>query len=719
MNIVWKQNQQPATSNQHLAPMTKRISFLILILLLPSLTLFSQDARISIFLHGEKTLNWSILDENYQTLTSADVYPGGDSLDFFLPYAQHYYLNLDLINSGKTDSLLVELLVDGSHILAILDTEEGDLMLPFYTGDSKNQLKIIGGTDAAIENFPWQVYFTAGRYLCGGSIIGEKWILTAAHCTFDDEDIAIPKNKMAIKVGTNYPKSSTTGKIYYIENVIVHEDYSPDTYLNDIAILELKDSIDFPNAHYIELINTDEVESGAADPGVLSWVTGWGLTAVDPDEHATILQKVQLPIVSNETASSVWGTVHESVLMAGYTSGNKDACSGDSGGPLIVPVGSNFRLAGIVSWGNSQCSTYGAYTRVSYFEDWIRAHSGVVRRYIPQIPFGDSLICDTELLTEYNPVFELGISEYEWDIIPSEAGIIQVNNGTAEVHWTENYTGIAELGIRGFFEGEFSEWKYKSILKVESTSIINQSSDTSLCESMPISLLVEAEGYDLKYLWSRNGEFYLSGTQNSVYFHSLILDNSAEFACEISGYCGVVNSSAIQLEVYPTTEVTAVSPDQHYENGESIFLEIIAEGHELSYSWKKNEITLAEENENQLIIDNSDATDIGLYSVLVSGSCGDEKRDSIYVFVSEDYDKSNSETEFLLWPSVVETELNIAINTDGIFSITVFDLNGNLILEKTENQYNTSIPKSNFSSGMYLIKIESENSKNTQKFIVQ
>ncbi len=696
----------------------KRTALLISIFLFQSWILFSQEARISIFLHAEQVMDWSILDENYQTLVSAEIYPGEDSVYFFLPFDKQYYLYLDLGVSGNTDSLLLELFIDGNHILAVLDTKEGDVRLPFYTGDTKSQLKIVGGTDAAIENFPWQVYFQTGDYMCGGSIIGDTWILTAAHCVFDDDDLAIPVSQMAVKVGTTYPKSPASGQIHYVKNVIIHENYSPDIIRNDIALLELRESIDISTAHYIELISTEEIEAGAADPGVLSWVTGWGLTSVDPDEFPSVLQKVQLPIVSNSTVFPVWGTINESVLMAGYSNGNKDACNGDSGGPLVVPVGRNFRLAGIVSWGNEECSTYGGYTRISYFEDWIRSNTGIERRYIPEIPYGDSLICETELSTAYTAVPVIEITDYEWGISPAEAGSLQYNNGEAEISWAKSFVGTAELSIRALAEGEFTEWVNKTVLRLPSTSVINQMTDTSLCAGLTINLSVKAIGNNLDYLWKRNGEFYKSGTQNSIYFNSLSVDNSADYSCDISGYCGSASIENIQLEVFPTTVLMDQSTDQHIENGESLFMEVFAEGHNLDYTWKKNGEELFSENENQLIINAANAGDIGLYSAEVMGSCGTVESDSIYVFVSEDLLDYPGESNFLLWPSIVASELNIALETDDIYSISVYDLNGKLILKIPDCQYKTTIAKYRFSSGMHFVKIETQSFQKTQKFIV-
>ena len=67
--------------------------------------------------------------------------------------------------------------------------------------------------------------------------------------------------------------------------------------------------------------------------------------------------------MSNTQASTVWPDIAPSDVMAGFRNGNKDACNGDSGGPMVVPVDNEYKLAGLVSWGSGNCDTYGAYTQ--------------------------------------------------------------------------------------------------------------------------------------------------------------------------------------------------------------------------------------------------------------------------------------------------------------------------------------------------------------------
>jgi secreted trypsin-like serine protease len=116
--------------------------------------------------------------------------------------------------------------------------------------------------------------------------------------------------------------------------------------------------------------------------GVHYTVTGWGATAESGGTYPDALMEVQVPIVSYEACMTGYGGMFDLDnnyhLCAGYIGGGKDSCYGDSGGPLIVPNGSGWLQAGIVSFGEGCASAnyYGVYARVSYFKSWIDATIG-------------------------------------------------------------------------------------------------------------------------------------------------------------------------------------------------------------------------------------------------------------------------------------------------------------------------------------------------------
>jgi len=336
-----------------------------------SLHAVSQKVNMQISRRENASLSlWQILDKDYQTVFSGSEYLQDDTVFFSLEAEKYYFLQITVPETSIPDSLNYTVIINGEPVLHVAEKSvTGDQFFEFFTGVKKLNSKITGGTDALIADFPWQVYLIAGNYRCGASIIAPGWVLTAAHCTETDNGVSIPASQMSIVAGADNPTSSTQGTRYLISEVIVHPDYNGSTLNNDIALLRVNGIIENANAIPIKLVSSADVAEGATTPGVMSWVTGWGLTSVSPNIFPTKLQKVQLPIVTNTQAATVWSSIPPTDMMAGYLNGNKDACNGDSGGPLAVPVLGEYKLAGIVSWGSSACNTYGAYTRVSLFVD--------------------------------------------------------------------------------------------------------------------------------------------------------------------------------------------------------------------------------------------------------------------------------------------------------------------------------------------------------------
>lgn len=212
-------------------------------------------------------------------------------------------------------------------------------------------------------------YIVSLNSSCAGSIIDAKWILTAAHCkslftrpvTAGSIDLN-DKNRIRLEVKRSY----------------IHKENSSSKYTYDIALLELKNPIDFEatGLRPIPMVTPAQEELGALSEGVMSTVLGWGATR-EGGSVSRLMRMVEVPLVSNEVANaptSYNGQIDDSMLVAGYAEGKKDACQGDSGGPLVIegtdgsPV-----LAGVVSWGRgcARAKYYGVYANVAKAYPWI------------------------------------------------------------------------------------------------------------------------------------------------------------------------------------------------------------------------------------------------------------------------------------------------------------------------------------------------------------
>lgn len=233
--------------------------------------------------------------------------------------------------------------------------------------------EIVGGTATTIAQVPWQVALTtnSGFQFCGGSILNASWVLTAQHCVADGS------SDMRVVAGVTRISQSSSGQIRAIDAVARNPGFTDPTVGHDVALVHLATPLDLSgaNAKPIAMVTADDEAAGATAAGVIATVTGWGTTSSGASSTSDVLMTVDVPVVSNAQASTLYGqTITADQVAAGVLNGGgKDSCQGDSGGPFTVPVGGVAKLAGAVSWGNgcAEAAFPGLYARVSSFEPYL------------------------------------------------------------------------------------------------------------------------------------------------------------------------------------------------------------------------------------------------------------------------------------------------------------------------------------------------------------
>ena len=700
----------------------------LLVILMPQFLLEAQKAELTLVKHfPDDDAVISITDSDLNPVLDNSIVTSRDTILTYIEYDQKFFLHLNdyqMDSLMNKDSLLLSLYINDVPVMIIHSgIEPGDHSWSFFTGIEKPELRIVGGTSTSIRDYPWQVIISAGDYICGGSIIADKWVITAAHCLFDEDNNRIPDEDISFLAGSSRPFREDPGGIQYdISYAVIHEDYNPDDFGNDLALLRTTEVIEHEFASPINLITEEEVVQGLTDPGAEAIITGWGLTSVDPLRFPDLLQKLELPIVTDELAQVVWGPLPENVLMAGYINGSGDACSGDSGGPLIVQSANEYKLAGIISWGSSGCNSIGGYVRLSNFLDWLRKNTGINQGEFRTVrPAGDDFRCENAILEpstrQYiSDTLQNAIS-YEWKIEPSIAGTLTSNGSVADVDWNGDFTGEAYVSARALTPEGFTNWAGQRVLTSPVTQVVSQSRDTSVCIDSPLNLNIQAEGTDLTYNWFKGGDLVKSGKEPFLLVAEAIENTSAVYYSEIIGECGTAVSEPIDVGIFPSTEIVSqsITNDLTLMNGSDLDLNVIANGHELDYTWFKDDVPIPDDYNNELMLESINANAIGNYKVEVTGTCGTDISNPVYVFVDPeipDFPKGVN-----IWPTLTKDIVNIAVVGDDIFDIYLYDSKGVRVGSKIFCQYQVSISLNHLGPDLYFIQLRFDNKSEIYKVV--
>nr|CAH0113029.1 unnamed protein product [Daphnia galeata] len=241
--------------------------------------------------------------------------------------------------------------------------------------------KIVGGSVVAPNSLPFQVSLQrrsgTGSYSqsCGGSILDENVIIDAAHCVrgVDVTILRVVAGEHSLRTDSGLEQNRG------VTRFVMHENYRPTTFENDISLLFLDAPLDLSVAEAKPVLLPPPTSELDPPAGLMVTVSGWGTTSSGGVISDT-LRSVDVPIVSDDVCNRAYGgttanpEVLPSMLCAGdISNGGIDSCQGDSGGPLFTGTGDSAVQHGIVSWGQG-CALAGypgVYTQVSFFLDWI------------------------------------------------------------------------------------------------------------------------------------------------------------------------------------------------------------------------------------------------------------------------------------------------------------------------------------------------------------
>ena len=237
----------------------------------------------------------------------------------------------------------------------------GDLPQPFIVGGEE--------VDPACPDckYPFMVSLQdGGWHFCGGSLVREDWVVTAAHCVEGTSPSSIN-----VKIGLHDVDGTSGAITRYVDQIIVHPNYSGWSLDNDYALLHLTQPV--TNFEPIQLIT----ENSNDNEPVMSTVMGWGATS-SGGWSSDVLLEVDVPI-DDDCGNYSPSEITNNMVCAGDYNGGEDSCQGDSGGPLIMTNSDGeYELIGIVSWGYgcAEAGYPGVYSKVWSRLDWFFGYIG-------------------------------------------------------------------------------------------------------------------------------------------------------------------------------------------------------------------------------------------------------------------------------------------------------------------------------------------------------
>nr|XP_055062297.1 coagulation factor X isoform X2 [Misgurnus anguillicaudatus] len=270
--------------------------------------------------------------------------------------------------------------VNHTSIFGLIDEEianpvEEEPILPESSGDTR----IVNGVECPPGECPWQALLINENNIgfCGGTILNEYFILSAAHCMNQSLSTRVVVGEFDTLVNEGREA------IHNIDKILVHKNYVPETYHNDIALIKLNESIKFTKYIIPACLPQHDFAERVLMRQEDGMVSGFGRLR-EGGLPSTILQKLTVPYVDRAVCiESSSFKISLRMFCAGYDQEAKDACQGDSGGPHVTRFKNTWFVTGVVSWGEgcARKGKYGVYTQVSKYIKWIQ---NAISKFMPE-----------------------------------------------------------------------------------------------------------------------------------------------------------------------------------------------------------------------------------------------------------------------------------------------------------------------------------------------
>ena len=331
-----------------------------------------------------------------------------------------------------------------------------------------------------------------GGHFCGGSLVREDWVVTAAHCVQGTSPSSVE-----VVIGLHNVNGTTGQQTRNVSEIIIHPQYSNNSLNNDYALLRLSSPItDFEP---IKLVTSDDHDN---EP-VMSTTMGWGATS-SGGSSSNILLEVDVPI-DDSCGNYSNSDITNNMVCAGDGNGGEDSCQGDSGGPLIMTNDDGeYELIGIVSWGYgcAEAQYPGVYSRIYPRLNWFFNYIGEPEEDFEVELYGDvnfdGTIDITDVILLIN--FVLGQTPTEEESLTSDMNQDTIVNILDVILLVNEILGTTFAQSVQWLEGNFPQLKTKERLsKLDKSQFFSKTIDCVKLRVKYEKLLIKHETLKTRY----------------------------------------------------------------------------------------------------------------------------------------------------------------------------------------------------------------------------